>query len=213
MEKQFDIDTPGGADDNQSSNPSPFEDPQEPLHSEQLEQLQLFKRKLTAYKKSYPERFQDLDWSVLETQDIDAIEDLYNEVQLDLNHCYQKGSGFIGVAYQSAMSGLEYGAKFTNGMVMLDGLSSATAKNKEIRDILTQINIETGCYDSVQSPELRLAVATLNMAVQVHMLNQRLQEHPELLQSYAKKQSEELGGRNGAESKLDEQIKREYDDL
>jgi len=42
-------------------------------------------------------------------------------------------------------------------------------KNEEIRDILTQINIETGCYNSVQSPELRLAVATLNTVVQVNL--------------------------------------------
>jgi len=33
------------------------------------------------------------------------------------------------------------------------------AKNKEIRDILSQINIETSCYDSVQSPALWLVVA------------------------------------------------------
>jgi len=69
------------------------------------------------------------------------------------------------------MSGLEGVAKMTGGLVLLDGLSAATAKNEEIRDTLTQINIETSCYDSVQSPKLRLAVATLNAVVQVHMLN------------------------------------------
>jgi len=49
------------------------------------------------------------------------------------------------------MSGLEGTAKMTNGLVLLDGLSLATAKNEEIRDILLQINIETGCYNSVLS--------------------------------------------------------------
>jgi len=43
-----------------------------------------------------------------------------------------------------------------------------------------QINIETGCYHSVQSPELWLAVATLNTAVQVHLLNAQLRSNPEL---------------------------------
>jgi len=50
-------------------------------------------------------------------------------------------------------------------------ISVAMAKNKEIRNILTQINIETSCYDSAQSPELWLAVA---MAEQVHLLNTQL---------------------------------------
>jgi len=73
----------------------------------------------------------------------------------------------VGVAYQTAMSGLEGAAKMTGGLVLLDGLSVATAKNEEIKDILTQINIETGCYDSVQSPELRLVVANFEATAAV----------------------------------------------
>jgi len=56
----------------------------------------------------------------------------------------------VGVAYQTAMSGLEGAAKMTGGLVLLDSLSTAMAKNEKIRDILTQINIEMGCYNSVQ---------------------------------------------------------------
>jgi len=92
-------------------------------------------------------------------------------MMLTLNHGYQKSAGMVGVAYQTVMSGLEGAAKMTGGLVLLNGLGAAMAKNKEIRDILTQINIETSCYNSVQSPKLRLAVATLNTAVQVHLLN------------------------------------------
>jgi len=62
---------------------------------------------------------------------------------LTLNHGYQKSAGMVGIAYQIAMSGLEGVAKMTGGLVLLDSLSVATAKNKEIRDILKQINIET----------------------------------------------------------------------
>jgi len=76
----------------------------------------------------------------------------------------------VGIAYQTAMPGLEGAAKMTGGLVLLNGLSVATAKNEEIREILTQINIETSCYNTVQSPKLWLAVATLNTAVQVHLL-------------------------------------------
>jgi len=95
-------------------------------------------------------------------------------VMLTLNHGYQKSAGMVGVVCQTAMTGVECTAKMTSGLVLIDGLSVATAKNEEIRDILTQINIETGCYNSVHSPKLQLAVATLNTAVQVHLLNAQL---------------------------------------
>jgi len=144
--------------------------------------MRVFRRKLTAYKKSFPGKFSDLNWSALDGNNIEEIDELYKKVMLTLNHGYQKSAGMVGVAYQTAMSGLEGKAKMTGGLVLLDGLSVTTAKNKEIRDILTQINIETSCYDSVQSPELRLAVAMLNTVVQVHLLNTQLRSNPELVE-------------------------------
>jgi len=80
------------------------------------------------------------------------------------------------------MLGLEGAAKMTGGQVLLDGLGVAMAKNDEIRDILTQINIETGCYNSVQSPKLKLAITTINTVVQVHLLNTQLRSNPELVE-------------------------------
>jgi len=91
----------------------------------------------------------------------------------------------VDVVYQTMMSGLEGAAKMTGGLVLL---SVAMAKNEEIRDILTQIKIETGCYDSVQSPKLWLAVATLNTAVQVHLLNTQLRSNPELVEQLRQQQ-------------------------
>jgi len=143
---------------------------------------------LTAYKKSFPGKFNDLNWSALNGDNIEEIEELYNKVMLTLKHGYQKSAGMVGVAYQTAMSGLEGVAKMMGGLVLLDGLSVATAKNEEIKDILTQINIETGCYDSVQSPELRLVVATLSTAVQVHLLNTQLRSNPELVERLRQQQ-------------------------
>jgi len=116
------------------------------------------------------------------------MEKLINQWHLIFHSGYQKSAGMVGVAYQTAMSGLEGAAKMTGGLVLLDGLSVATAKNKEIKDILTQINIETGCYDSVQSPKLRLVVATLNTAVQVHLLNTQLRSNPELVERLKQQQ-------------------------
>jgi len=153
-----------------------------------LGEIRVFKCKLTAYKKSFPGKFNDPNWSAPNGDNIEEIEELYNKVMLTLNHGYQKSAGMVGVAYQTAMSGLEGAAKMTGVLVLLDGLSVATAKNEEIKDILTQINIETGCYDSVQSPKLRLVVATLNTAVQVHLLNTQLRSNPELVERLRQQQ-------------------------
>jgi len=118
-----------------------------------------------------------LNWGVLESEDIDSIEELFNDVQLSLNHGYQKNAGMVGTGYMLAMTSLEKASELTNGVVMLNGLSMATAKNEEIRDILTQINIETGCYDSVCSHKFWLVKATLETCLQVHMMNQQLRDN------------------------------------
>jgi len=163
------------------SSPQDTPEEPEPLNEEELGEIRVFKHKLTAYKKSFPGKFNDLNWSALNGDNIEEIEELYNEIMLTLNHGYQKSAGMVGVAYQTAMSGLEGAAKMTGGLVLLDGLSTATAKNEEIKDILTQSNIETGCYDSVQRTKLQLVVATLNTVVQVHLLNTQLRSNPELI--------------------------------
>jgi len=169
---------------------SPEDTPEEPkqLDENKLADILVFKCKLTAYKKSFPVKFSDLNWSVLDGNNIEEIEELYNKVMLTLNHGYQKSASMVVVAYQTAMSGLEGAAKMTGGLVLLDGLSVATAKNNEIKDILTQINIESVCYNSVQSPKLQLAMATINTAVQVHLLNTQLRSNPELLERLRQQQ-------------------------
>jgi len=169
---------------------NPEDTPEEPelLNEDKLAEIRVFKCLLTAYKKSFPGKFSNVNWSALNGNNIEEIEELYNQVMLTLNHGYQKSASMVGVAYQKAMSGLEGAAKMTGGLVLLNHLSVTTAKNKDIRDILTQINIETGCYDSVQSPKLRLAVATLNTAVQVHLLNTQLRSNPESLERLKQQQ-------------------------
>jgi len=82
---------------------------------------------------------------------------------LTLNHGYQKLAGMVGVAYQTAMPGLEGGAKMTGGLVLLDGLYVARAKNEKIRDILTlrlvamtvskAPNYSWSCQHSIQMQE------------------------------------------------------------
>jgi len=164
------------------SNPEDTPEEPKPLNEDKLAEIRVFKHKLMAKKKSFPGKFSYLNWSAHDGNNIEEIEELYKNVMLTLDHSYQKSAGMVGIAYQTAMSGLEGVAKITGGLVLLDGLSVAMAKNKEIRDILTQINIETGWNNSVQSPQLQLAMATLNTVVQVHLLNTQLRRNPKLVE-------------------------------
>jgi len=86
------------------SSPEDTPEEPEPLKEEELGEIRVFKCKLTAYKKSFPVKFSDLNWSALNGDNIEEIEELYNEVMLTLNHGYQKSAGMVGVAYQTAMS-------------------------------------------------------------------------------------------------------------
>jgi hypothetical protein len=47
------------------SNPEDTPEEPEPLNEEELGEIRVFKRKLTAYKKSFPGKFNDLNWSAL----------------------------------------------------------------------------------------------------------------------------------------------------
>jgi len=85
--------------------------PQKLLDENELADIRVFKQKLTAYKKSFPGKFSDLNWSALDGNNIEELEELYNKVMLTLNHGYQKLAVMVGVTYQTAMSGLEGVAK------------------------------------------------------------------------------------------------------
>jgi len=72
------------------SSPEDTPEEPEPLNEEELADIRIFKHKLTAYKKSFPGKFNDLNWSALNGDKIEEIEELYNEVMLTLNSGYQK---------------------------------------------------------------------------------------------------------------------------
>jgi len=98
---------------------NPEDTPEKPkmLDEDKLANIRVFKCKPTAYKKSFPGKSSDLNWSALNGNNIEEIEELYNKVMLTLNHGYQKSASMVGVAYQTAMSGLEGAAKMTGGLV------------------------------------------------------------------------------------------------
>jgi len=76
------------------------------LNEEELAAIKVFKRKFMAYKKSYPNQFNDLNWSAIDGDNIEELEELYSNVQLTLNHGYQKSAGMIGwhIKHQSGPS-------------------------------------------------------------------------------------------------------------
>jgi len=66
---------------------------------------------------------------------------------LSLNHGYQKSAGMVGVAYQTAMSGLEGAAKMTSGLVLLDGLrkSGIFSYKSTLRLVATTVSKAPSC--------------------------------------------------------------------
>jgi len=66
---------------------SPEDTPEQPklLNEDELAEIRVFKHKLTAYKKSFPGKFSNLNWSPLDGDNIEEIEELYNKVMLTLN--------------------------------------------------------------------------------------------------------------------------------
>jgi len=97
----------------------PEDAPEEPklLDEDKLADIRVFMQKLMAYKKSFPGKFNDLNWSALNGNNIEEIEELFHKVMLTCNHGYQKSASMVGVAYQTAMSELEGAAKMTGSLV------------------------------------------------------------------------------------------------
>jgi len=89
------------------SNPEDTPEEPKPLNEDKLAEIRVFKHKLMAYKKSFPGKFSNLNWSSLDGKKIEEIEELYSKVMLTFNHGYQKSAGMVGIAYQTMMSGLE----------------------------------------------------------------------------------------------------------
>jgi hypothetical protein len=58
------------------SSPEDTPEEPEPLNEEELADIRVFKRKLTAYKKSFPGKFSDLNWLALDDDNIEEIEEL-----------------------------------------------------------------------------------------------------------------------------------------
>jgi len=68
---------------------------------------------------------------------------------------------------------IENMAKFSGGILLLDGLSTNTANNKEIRDCLSEINIEYCDWSDLTTPERQLFVATLYTIYMTHAINKK----------------------------------------
>jgi len=89
-------------------------------------------------------------------------------------HSYSSsGPGIVGITYLTAMFAIENMAKFSGGILLLDGLSTNTANNKEIRDCLSKINIEYCDWSDLTTPERQLFVLTLYTIYMTHAVNKK----------------------------------------
>jgi len=83
------------------------------------------------------------------------------------------GPGIIGVTYSTTMFAIENMAKFSGGILLLDGLSTNTANNKEIRDCLSKINIEYCDWSDLTMPKRQLFVASLYTICMTHAISKK----------------------------------------
>jgi len=115
----------------------------------------------------------DIDFNgVAESEDLDFLEEKYNSVRMAFSNS-SSGPGIVSVTYSTAMFTIENMAKFSGSLLLLDGLSTNAANNKEIRDCLSEINIEYCNWSDLTTPERRLFVATLYTIYMTHAINKK----------------------------------------
>jgi len=115
----------------------------------------------------------DIDFNgVAKSEDLYFLEEKYNSVRKARSNS-SSGPGIVSVTYSTTMFAIENMAKFSGGILLLDGLSANTANNKEIRDYLSKINIECCDWSDLTTPERRLFVATLYTIYMTHAINKK----------------------------------------
>jgi hypothetical protein len=144
-----------------------------PLSDEELKQARSLRTKILKYRECFPSEMRDINFDgVAESEDLDFLEEKYNSVRMARSNS-SSGPGIVGVTYSTAMFAIENMAKFSGGVLLLDGLSNNTANNKEIRDCLSEINIEYCDWSDLTTPERRLFVATLYTIYMTHAVNKK----------------------------------------
>jgi len=144
-----------------------------PLSEEELKQARSLRPKILKYRECFPSEMRDINFDgVAESEDLDFLEEKYNSVRMALSNS-SSGPGIVGVTYSTAMFAIENMAKFSGGILLLDGLSTNTANNKEIRDCLSEINIEYCDWSDLTTPERQLFVVTLYTIYMTHAVNKK----------------------------------------
>jgi len=107
-----------------------------PLSEEEFKQARSLCAKILKYRECFPTEMRDIDFNgVAEFEDLDFLEEKYNSVRMACSNS-SSGPGIVGITYSTTMFAIENMAKFSGGILLLDGLSTNTANNKEIRDCL-----------------------------------------------------------------------------
>jgi hypothetical protein len=148
------------------------------LSDEELKTARSLRTKIMKYKEAFPNDLKDIDFAgVVDSEDLDFLEEKYNSVRLARANA-SNGPGIVGVTYTTALVAIENMAKFTNGVLLLDGLSANAANNKEIRDCLAEINIEYCDWSDLTTPERRLFVSTIYTIYLTHAANKARANNP-----------------------------------
>jgi len=102
-----------------------------PLSEEELKkQAQSLRANILKYKECFPTEMRDIDFNdVAKSEDLDFLEEKYNSVRMAGSNS-SNGPGIVGVTYSTTMFAIENMAKFSGGLLLLDGLSTNTANNK-----------------------------------------------------------------------------------
>jgi len=100
-----------------------------PLSEEELKQAQSLCAKILKYRECFPTEMRDIDFDdVAESEDLDFLEEKYTSVRMACSNS-SSGPGIVSVTYSTAMFAIENMAKFSGGILLLDGLSTDTANN------------------------------------------------------------------------------------
>jgi len=144
-----------------------------PLSKEELKQAQSLCTKILKYRECFPTEMRDIDFNgVAESEDLDFLEEKYNSVRMACSNSSSR-PGIVGITYSTAMFAIENMAKFSGGLLLLDGLSTNTVNNKEIRDCLSEINIEYCNWSDLTTPKRCLFVTTLYTIYMTHAINKK----------------------------------------
>ena len=170
------------------------------MKPEQLNKMRNLKQKIRLYKQHFPNETTTIDISHLDNLTLDKLDSKYHECKMAVNS--SNPSGLITLSYGAGVGIIESLSLFTP--FELHGLSQATTQNEGIRKALIELEIEYNDFNAIESPEKKLAIATLQQMWLVHKYNS-----DKKFQTNVNKQFEQSSNN----TKNIEQLEKDYIDI